>query len=758
MGFWRVVAVLNARKWLIIFAGLAATMAAWAGTRLLGSRYLASVDFIAPTQTIIGTPVGANTGSDADTDSRDLSVMYAEIIKSQAVIEPVLTSMDQRQLTGDLLNNIDVVSTSPQMYQLQVTDKNAGRATQLANALGEQFIKVYHDINTQQATKAVDVLTQQLHTSDVALEEARRRYDVYQAKHNIVDNLNGSVDLAVTEWRADMQKRDAAQVDLSDMSARLRSLEVLRAQIPALSQPEAVAQSPLAQQQQDLTRADDDLMQLRAKYTDAMPKVKAAIAARNALAERLQKEWAADGAGLTNRENASLQSVNAEIGALQQNVAGASAQVTQLNNQVAQAKAVLDSYKGVDMPLTMLAGDIAEKSDQRNGIAQRLVAARQALDVAERQNPLTMMDHVNQFNPPTDLTQGRTKKMLLLAALATMVCVGTLVVALDSVDKRVKTVRQAEQALPCGILAVIPQPDEALLAPSMARITQTRPHSMCSEAYRFLGFHILSAPMASVRSIMCLAAKPDQGSTSTLCNLAVTLAQAGRRVVIVDANIREPQIHRVFDGANQIGFTDLVQHPTQDLLNSVLKPTGIDGLMFIPSGPTPENPWQLFRSDALEEISRLLRDAADYVLYDTPSSLLYTDALNLAPIMDAAILCVRAFEPLTGAEQRLVNLLESQGVPVLGCVLSDIPAKVLESYSNYEASAEIDRQIRIPVAHRQPAIGAPPGAEPLNKPPDGYGRPVLTPAAGFQPDAPGLTAAPTGKTSIYSSNGHGTED
>ncbi|HEX5323960.1 MAG TPA: hypothetical protein VFW40_09250, partial [Capsulimonadaceae bacterium] len=96
------------------------------------------------------------------------------------------------------------------------------------------------------------------------------------------------------------------------------------------------------------------------------------------------------------------------------------------------------------------------------------------------------------------------------------------------------------------------------------------------------------------------------------------------------------------------------------------------------------NAWQLFRSQNLLELSCRLHDLADYVLYDTPSSLMFTDALNLAPVVDSAILCVRALEPLTGTEERLIELLERANVTVLGSVLSDVPTEVLEGFENYE--------------------------------------------------------------------------
>jgi capsular exopolysaccharide synthesis family protein len=182
---------------------------------------------------------------------------------------------------------------------------------------------------------------------------------------------------------------------------------------------------------------------------------------------------------------------------------------------------------------------------------------------------------------------------------------------------------------------------------------------------------------------MVLSAKADQGSTSTVTNLGITLAQAGQRVIIVDANIRTPQVHEVFGLSNEFGLTDVLQTPDAASLERALRPTMVPNLRVMTSGPGCENPWELFRSDNLTETSYRLRELADYVIYDTPSALAFTDSLNLARAVDAAYLCVRALETPSGAEQRLVELLEEANVTVLGSVLNDVPASVLDSYQNY---------------------------------------------------------------------------
>jgi capsular exopolysaccharide synthesis family protein len=685
MDFWRIFEILSKRKWLIIFSGLVGALLMWGATRLIGARWLGVVDFVVPTQVVMSAPGSATSEQPVTADdSRNQAMLFAALVKSQAVVEPVMRSMDQTQMPADLLKNLDFVSVGPNMYQLQVIDQTAAGATQLANALAGQFVQVYHDVNTQEVAKAVDLLSMQLHTADVALTKSRLRFDAYRQEHQIVGDVNNSVDMAVTNLRQAMEKRDAAQVQATDMQARLATLEALASQVPPPNQATVMASGPYAQEEQDLSKAEDQLDELRGRYLDSMPLVQAAIRTRDAIKNRLAEQWKTDGASLAHAQNASLVSIEDQTRTLKQNLAGTNAQIAALNAEVAQAKSDLASFTGVDLPMSMLAGDVAEKSDERNDLSARLNSARQALDVAERQNPITRMDQVNEFNPPVNTTYGRTLKLILLAALGCMLCTCTLLIGLDSVDKRVRTVRQAELTLPRGLLAAIPQPASPMDYATMGRATELLPHSMYSEAYRFLALHLLNAPVRHVRSLMVLAAKAEQGSTTTLTNLAITLAQAGKRVVVVDANMRTAEIHSVFGVPNDFGFADVLKTPTNEVLDKAMHTSSVDGLSYITSGALPDNLWQLFRSENLQELSDLLRQRADYILYDAPSSLMFTDALNLAPIVDAALLCVRAFESLTGTEERLVAQLETQNVTVLGCVLSDIPASVLESYPNNE--------------------------------------------------------------------------
>ena len=335
-----------------------------------------------------------------------------------------------------------------------------------------------------------------------------------------------------------------------------------------------------------------------------------------------------------------------------------------------------------------------------SGIEQRLKEAHLAEVQAATASKLVIEAPIGRDNPPINETEGRTKKLLLLALLASVMGSAALVIGLDSVDRRVKTVLEAEEALALPVRAAIPRPLTPTASRELARTTELEPLSLQSEAYRFLGLHLLLPGQRPVQSIMVMSAKANQGTTSTACNLAITLAQAGRRVILVDANLRSPSLHEIFELDGATGLTTLLSAEGMNV-REVLQDTRIENLTVLPAGPPADNPWQLMRSRSMEHLATQLRSKADFVLYDTPSALAFTDAFNLAPIVDAAFVVLRALEAPTGSERRLLELLKMAHVEVLGSVLHGVPASLLDSHTNYQHYyPEEDRRVPALVASR----------------------------------------------------------
>lgn len=701
MDFWRAVGILNNRKWLIVLSVIAATSLTWGATRLIGAKWVAEVRFMAlgaspmPSVQQKGSSSDSdnanqdNKGSQRDIDRKQLAQIDA-LMKSPDVVRAAIKTMGGRpNLPDDMLNSIELTTVGPGLYQMQYTDTSPARALVVANAMAKAFVDQYQNMRTDQVQRTTDQLQGLYNTARDHADTVRKQFDTYRSEkqlqggryENAIEGAAHSyseANLKITDLR---QKLADSQAQLT---AKTREYNVLPRETIKPGAP--VPNLMIGEFRKELYSAQKEYNTLSNRYTADHPGVKKAKADVDRLTAAIDNELKHPITGPDIKEpNPDRVTLWHDLVRLKGEVAGYSAQMSAASAYAGNAKADLDKYKTVDLPMTTMAQELQRAGEMRDALQQRLTASQLQLDAAKNNKPITVIADVsNEFNPPMNATKGRTIKLIVLAFLGALIGTCAIVVALDSVDRRLKTVGQADLALPARIIAAIPQPMGNVSYSNLARATEINPSSLHSEAYRFLGLHLLSPRGPKVRSLMVLSAKAEQGSTTTVTNLAITLAQAGKRVILVDGNMRTAELHQVFETPNEFGFTDLLRDPSEANVENALRPTGVANLQIITSGPLTDNAWQLFRSDNLIELSRMLHERADFVLYDTPSALIFTDALNLAPVVDAAFLCVRALEPLTGAEQRVVELLEQNNVTVLGSVLNDVPASVVEGFHNYQ--------------------------------------------------------------------------
>ncbi len=166
------------------------------------------------------------------------------------------------------------------------------------------------------------------------------------------------------------------------------------------------------------------------------------------------------------------------------------------------------------------------------------------------------------------------------------------------------------------------------------------PRLAVSEAYRSLRTALLLSTAGELQVVALTSAEPGEGKTATTTNLGVVLAQLGRRVLLVDADLRRPRMHKVFRISNRTGLvTFLTTHVGDETL---FIETGVPNLWVCPSGPIPPNPSELLASDRMLEFLKMVRSRFDYVLIDTPPTLPVADAVILGTLADGVIVCARA--------------------------------------------------------------------------------------------------------------------
>ena len=199
------------------------------------------------------------------------------------------------------------------------------------------------------------------------------------------------------------------------------------------------------------------------------------------------------------------------------------------------------------------------------------------------------------------------------------------------------------------------------------------PRSPAAEAYRTLRTNIqFSSLDKPLRTLLATSTAPDEGKSTTIANLAVTIAQGERRVILVDCDLRRPTLHTLFDLPNEEGLTSLM---LQDGGGLPLQPTSVPGLSVLSSGPIPPRPADILGSRRMEQVISTLLDQCDMVLFDTPPVNAVTDAAVLATKVDGVLLVFRAGNTKRDQAREARRLLDKVNANIVGVVLTDVQAE-----------------------------------------------------------------------------------
>ena len=300
-----------------------------------------------------------------------------------------------------------------------------------------------------------------------------------------------------------------------------------------------------------------------------------------------------------------------------------------------------------------------ERMDENIREVQRVVTERNAVRIDVAQVPV---DPLERSFPKLIMLPG-------VVVLALFLAMG-LAIGLELLDTTVRTPQDIVRHLRLPLLGTVPHADdEEVDIQRVETAVRDAPRSMIAEAFRGVRTNLqFSAPPDRQRSLLVTSPRPDDGKTTIACNLAAAQAMAGRRVLLVDANLRRPALHRVFEKVPSQGLSNcLVGGAT---LDQVVTKTSLANLDVVGSGPTPPNPAELLNSELARRFIEQALGRYDQVILDTPPVLLASDAAALGGMVDGVILVCRAKDNSRGQAQRAVSLLDHVGANVFGGVLN----------------------------------------------------------------------------------------
>lgn len=208
------------------------------------------------------------------------------------------------------------------------------------------------------------------------------------------------------------------------------------------------------------------------------------------------------------------------------------------------------------------------------------------------------------------------------------------------------------------------------------------PKSPVAEAYRIARTNIQFAAVdTELTTLLITSSGPEEGKSTTAANLGIAFAQSGKRVIIVDADLRKPTQHKVWETDNALGLTNLLLGGME--ITTALKTSPMKNLHVVTTGPIPPNPAELLGSQRMTNLLKSIRDYADVIIIDSPPVIAVTDAALLAPQVDGVVLVVASGQAKIEAAQRARQMLLNGKAKILGTILNMVEEDSQDYYYYY---------------------------------------------------------------------------
>ncbi|MCP4007859.1 MAG: polysaccharide biosynthesis tyrosine autokinase [bacterium] len=521
--------------------------------------------------------------------------------------------------------------------------------TFLSNATADALADYRRDQHSGASRKALTWLNEQTY-------ELRRRSDDRQrAIDDLVRQSGISIDTSSAAKRDELQKQvDAAEIELMVVERRLK--EARAANQKRVNRFEQTEETQRQMDQYREARAALDAARLT--YTETHPHVRRLEAVVRGLTAKIDPQLV-DLFGQTEGANAAgqVERLTAERAALSTRVVGLKLNLEGVANRVQGGTEVQNKYDQLTRELQV----------DRQMLEVLLKRRNETMLGAATEHPgVTVLDYAV---PPGGPISPNRPMLLLVGIVAAFAFGGGMGVLLELFDSRVREPEEVTDALGVPMLALVPASGEDEVIPE--RQCATAVGEPASEAYRNLRTSLLfSMSRGDLDTLLVTSAVAGEGKTTVSANLASSFALMGRKVLLVDADMRRARAHRVFDLARSPGLSEVLRGTTR-LEDAVQRPEGAE-FDVLAAGSLPDNPSELITSAKRDLIMVRIKNQYDLVILDSPVLLAVSDALILSADADATVLVHKLGSIDRRALRRIRADLERAKANVLGVVFNQV--------------------------------------------------------------------------------------
>ena len=362
---------------------------------------------------------------------------------------------------------------------------------------------------------------------------------------------------------------------------------------------------------------------------------------------------------------------------LQQKISDLQAQIPVLQTQIsmndvnlANAQSQIGRYAGLELILNRLVGEHDTAQSQDKNFSDQLAD----LNLREKAHHASARVIETAQIPDAPVRPKRVQSMIFAGLIGLFVGL-CLALLQEFLDDRINTVADADRVLQLPSLGHVP----ALSSADAHLLPQMKGLDPASESYRVLRTNIHFATVdAPARTLLVTSSNPGEGKTTTAANLAFAMAMDGKKVILVDTDLRRPALHKLLDIPAVPGLTDVL------LGHAPLAPVEVmSGLSVLTSGSTPPNPGELLNSRKFRNLVMELTEQADIVIFDSPPVLVAADAAILASQMDGTIIVVETGSTKKASARRTLSLLRQARAAVLGVAYNKMRSTDAPGYYYY---------------------------------------------------------------------------
>lgn len=582
-----------------------------------------------------------------------------------------ITPQERRQMIGIMKDGLTImIIPNTRILAIRYRGTDPQLATEIVNGLVDTYSDEGLRISFERTAHVSEWLERQINNLKQDAADAQRQLADYQRAHNIVGTDQNS-NLTLQTLEKISGELDDAEADRIMKEARMRDFDSMKPDMMALMSDDPAVATLYSQ----LTDLQNQRAQMATKLGPKHPamqqidfqigKLQAQIDKEVALARRQVQDEYQTAAQLENGLRSRLGAQEDTAYKLNEDVA----QYAMLRHQAELTRNLYDTLQTNLKEATINAG---------------MAAAN-----------ITVIDRAEIPQAPISPRRSKTSLLGLLAGLV-IGCV--LAFAIESIDDRLRTSEEVENASGLPSLAAIPhlaplpgwkkgadkdEPANGSPQGPQRLIALWDPKSNGAEAYRSMRSALLLSSIDNPpRVIVVTSSFPSEGKTTTALNLAIVLAQRGEQVLLVDADLRRGSLYHVFGLPSQgLGLSTVLSHPGEQ----PELPTPLDELPtlhVLPTGPRPPNPAEMLSSNRMEEQMREWTQQFDRIVVDTAPLLAVSDTQALAVRSDAVVLVARAGVTRKRALIRARDLLWRVNAPVAGVVVNDVDLR-LENFYTY---------------------------------------------------------------------------